>query len=159
MPSLPNGKVLPRLEVTTRPASAPPGPRKHEKVKSNGGGSRGPGSPVKTMSLPQFDQTKIEALLGIAPGTISFYYCAARINLGYTETIPLLPLTVLEAHLASLNEAREAATGYLTELLQKREGLRQDNETYNGLIAELVGEAQKRKMTKVKGRTPSVRRR
>jgi Domain of unknown function (DUF5102) len=75
------------------------------------------------------------------------------------ETIPLLPLTVLEAHLASVNDARSSATAYLTDLLQKRESLRQDNETYHGLIAELVGEAQKRKMTKVKGRTGSIRRR
>jgi len=141
MPSLPNGKALPRLEVTTRPASAPPGPRNHEKMRSNGGGSRGPGTPVNGATLPKFDQSKIDALLSVAP-----------------ETLPLLPLSVLEGHLASLAEARASVTEHLTELLQKRESLRQDNETYHGLIGELVGEAQKRKMTRVKGRTASLRR-
>jgi len=144
MPSLPNGKALPRLEVTTRPASAPPGPRNHERKRDSGGrGSRGPGTPVNGSTITPFDQSKIDALLSIPP-----------------ETLSLLPLTVLEGHLGSLKEARRSATEYLTGLLQKREGLRQDNETYHGLIGELVGEAQKRKMTKakVKGRTASLRR-
>ena len=158
MPSLPKGKALPRLEVTTRPASAPPGPRNHEKMRSSGGGSRGPGSPVNGGTLPAFDQSKIDALLSISPGkfcVIEFGTSDAKCRI---ETLPLLPLTVLDGHLESLRQARSAVTKHLTELLQKRESLRQDNETYHGLIGELVGEAQKRKMRRVKGRTASLRR-
>jgi hypothetical protein len=45
----------------------------------------------------------------------------------------------------------------LSHLLQTRETLQQDSETYNGLIAELVGEAQKMK-TGAKSRTGAGRR-
>lgn len=45
----------------------------------------------------------------------------------------------------------------LTHLLQQREALQQDSETYNGLIAGLVGEAQKMKSGS-KGRTGTVKR-
>lgn len=44
----------------------------------------------------------------------------------------------------------------LTHLLQVRDGLQQDSETYNGLIGELIGEAQKSKTSAGK-KAPSRR--
>lgn len=65
-----------------------------------------------------------------------------------TEALTIQPLSTLEKHLADLKLQTAATSVLLTHLLQTRESLQQDNETYNGLIAELVGEAQKIKSGK-----------
>jgi hypothetical protein len=65
-----------------------------------------------------------------------------------TETLTIEPLAVLERRLAELRAQTASASTLLSHLLQTRESLRQDSETYNGLIAELVGEAQKIKSGK-----------
>ena len=61
------------------------------------------------------------------------------------DDLTLLPLPTLESHLTSLRSLTANASAVLTHLLQARDALQQDAETYNGLIAELVGEAQKMK--------------
>jgi hypothetical protein len=71
------------------------------------------------------------------------------------ETLSLLPLSALEGHLASLRTQTANTSVLLSHFLQMREALQQDSETYNGIIAELVGEAQKIKIGK--GRTASKR--
>lgn len=71
--------------------------------------------------------------------------------------LTLQPLSNLEHHLAELRTQTASASTLLTHLLQVRESLQQDSETYNGLIAELVGEAQKLKSGKPRG-SPSVSR-
>lgn len=58
------------------------------------------------------------------------------------------PLAALERHLADLRMQTANTSSLLTYLLQSRDALQQDSETYNGLIAELVGEAQKIKSGK-----------
>lgn len=57
-------------------------------------------------------------------------------------------LPTLERYLNDLKLQTANASGLLTYLLQARDGLQLDAETYNGLIAELVGEAQKIKSGK-----------
>lgn len=54
----------------------------------------------------------------------------------------------MESHLAEIKEQTAKASALLTYLLQMRDGLQQDSETYNKLIGELVGEAQKIKTGK-----------
>jgi hypothetical protein len=62
--------------------------------------------------------------------------------------LTIQPLSTLERHLVELRAQTASASTLLTHLLQTRESLQQDSETYNGLIAELVGEAQKLKSGK-----------
>ncbi|TDL29689.1 hypothetical protein BD410DRAFT_780167 [Rickenella mellea] len=139
-----NAKPLPALQITTRPSSAPPGPR-HTAQASKGqpgsgnnsrAGTPKPSSPVKQsaanqLSLgpkPELDQGRISQVLALT-----------------SENLTLLPLPTLEAHLNSVRSLTANTTTLLTHLLQTRDALQQDSETYNGLIAELVGEAQKMK--------------
>lgn len=63
--------------------------------------------------------------------------------LGFSDTLRLLPLSSLQTHLASLQSLTGDASALLAYLLQSRDISQQDSETYNGLIAEMVGEAQK----------------
>jgi len=133
----------------TRPVSAPPGPRTtpsaaHHKSGSPltstprsgtpqpGQSSRHSAQPAaSTLALgpkPKLDQDKIDVLLTISP-----------------DTLPLLPLQTLQSHLGSLRELTATASSLLSHLLQTRDALQLDSETYNGLIAELVTEAQKMK--------------
>ena len=67
----------------------------------------------------------------------------------------LLSATRLNAHLADLKEQTAQTSALLTYLLQTRDAIQQDSETYNKLIVELVAEAQKAKTGK---RTGSLRR-
>ncbi|KAF5387629.1 hypothetical protein D9615_000576 [Tricholomella constricta] len=145
-----NGKPLPPLEITTRPMSAPPGPRnplhQHNIPASSNNSragtpqpSRQPTPPSHFGPKPELDQAKIQNLLNLNP-----------------DTLTIQPLSSLERHLADLRTQTAATSALLTHLLQARESLQQDNETYNGLIAELVGEAQK--MKSGKPRTNPVRR-
>lgn len=59
-----------------------------------------------------------------------------------------MPLSKLESHLADINVQTAKSSALLTYLLQTRDALQQDSETYNKLIGELVGEAQKIKTGK-----------
>jgi len=61
------------------------------------------------------------------------------------------PLPNLERHLRDIQHQIAQTSELLTYVLRTRDALQQDSETYNGLIAELVGEAQKMKS----GRNPS----
>jgi hypothetical protein len=66
------------------------------------------------------------------------------------DELALLPVKTLEKHRTSIKEETANASALLTWLLQCRDILQQDSETYNGLIAELVGEAQKIKTGKAR---------
>ena len=71
------------------------------------------------------------------------------------DNLKLQPLPVLERHLNDMKMQTANVSALLTHLLQTRDALQQDSETYNGLIAELIGEAQKNKTGK--GRTVTKR--
>ena len=59
-----------------------------------------------------------------------------------------MSLSTLEGHLTDMKTQTARASGLLTYLLQMRDALQQDSETYNKLIGELIGEAQKAKTGK-----------
>ena len=74
----------------------------------------------------------------------------------FTDNLLLMPTTTLNQHLQDLETYTSQTSTLLTYLLQMRDALQQDSETYNKLIGELVAEAQK---TKTGGRrTMSLRR-
>ncbi len=52
---------------------------------------------------------------------------------------------MLERYLTELRQQTANTSARLTHLLQNRDALQQDAETYNGLIAELVGEGAENK--------------
>jgi hypothetical protein len=58
--------------------------------------------------------------------------------------LALQPLAALERLSREIHLQTADTSGLLTYLLQVRDALQQDSETYNGLIAEMVGEAQKK---------------
>ncbi|KAI0065936.1 hypothetical protein BV25DRAFT_1610559 [Artomyces pyxidatus] len=147
------GRPMPTLQITTRPMSAPPVPRnapQAENGTSSSLHSSRAGTPVQSAPRkgvisqlglgpkPQLDERKIQELLSVAPDQLS-----------------LLPLPALEARLSDIRAQTYNTSTLLTYLLQTRDALQQDSETYNNLIAELVGEAQK--MKNGKGRAPSRR--
>ncbi|CAE6420198.1 unnamed protein product [Rhizoctonia solani] len=162
-------KPLPVLHIQTqathhpRPLSAPPGPRPGDLPpgKTGTGSARasrtgtpvgspivGPGKKLPTSSgaarlgpRPQLDRGKIDEALAIS-----------------AESLSLMPLTHLEAHLATMRTLTTSTSALLSHLLQQREALQQDSETYNGLIAELVGEAQKMKSSGARSRTGAIKR-
>lgn len=73
------------------------------------------------------------------------------------DNLLLLPARKLETYLADLQSQTASTSALLTYLLQTRDALQQDSETYNKLIGELVGEAQKIKTGKrVAGRRGSA---
>ncbi|KAH9179761.1 hypothetical protein EDB89DRAFT_1923078 [Lactarius sanguifluus] len=150
-------KPLPALHITTRPMSAPPVPRNgvqplNGRASSNtsragtpvpgatapGNARRGAVSQLGLGPKPQLDEHRIGELLSLTPDQLS-----------------LLPLASLEACLSDLRTQTQNTSALLTYLLQTKDALQQDSETYNRLIAELVGEAQK--MKNVGSRTPSRR--
>jgi hypothetical protein len=71
------------------------------------------------------------------------------------DQLSLLPLASLKTCLSDLRTQTQNTSALLTYLLQVKDALQQDSETYNRLIGELVGEAQK--MKTVGGRAPSRR--
>ena len=157
-----NGKPLPPLQITTRPVSAPPGPR-NSSVSGNAAASTSnsragtpqPGSRSGQSQFgpkPELDETKIKKLLDLNPGAFHMakFPGSERICALVSETLPIQPLSTLERHLADLRAQTANTSALLTYLLQTRESLQQDSETYNGLIAELVGEAQKIKTGKAR---------
>ncbi|KAJ3822508.1 hypothetical protein F5880DRAFT_1624185 [Lentinula raphanica] len=157
LPPHANGKALPPLHITTRPMSAPPGPRNAPAsaiIPSSASHSRrGSPAPSRTGSprpansarpgqsqfgpKPALDETKISELLELD-----------------IENMKLQPLGVLERRLEEFRAQMANTNALLTYLLQLRDALQQDSETYNGLIAELVGEAQRMKS----GKKPPARR-
>jgi len=66
----------------------------------------------------------------------------------FSDELNLLPLAKVEAHLSDLKSETTNTSSLLTYLLQTRDALQQDSETYNKLIAELVSEVQKSKTGK-----------
>ncbi|KAF9514770.1 hypothetical protein BS47DRAFT_1294790 [Hydnum rufescens UP504] len=167
-------KALPALQITSRPSSAPPGPRS-----INGKVTQSPSSSLSRAGSPQgipvggrtavtnassmlsigpkpvLDRERIDAALALDP-CASFLKPRGSIYLFIfldLATLPLLPLSTLTAHLESLRSLTASTSGLLSHLLQTREALRQDSETYNGLIGGLVVEAQKMKSGPQKGKT------
>ena len=162
-------KALPALQITTRPMSAPPGPRPDRLAAAqssnlNGGGGRGssrvgtptPGSPARTPNAsstlaigpkPSIDRERINKALALDPGApcVLRKMCLLLMAIVCSDSLPLMPLTTLQAHLESLRALTASTSDLLSHLLQTRDALQQDSDTYNGLIAELVGEAQKMK--------------
>lgn len=150
------GKALPPLEISTRPSSTPPS--------VNGRGSMSvhstrPGTPQpsrQNSSVAQFgpgpnlDIDRINALLALETGKQRFSNCPCITTefRSTAENLNIQPLAVLERHLADLRTETANTSNLLTHLLQTKDSLQQDSETYNGLIAELVGEAQKIKSGK-----------
>ncbi|KAI9507015.1 hypothetical protein F5148DRAFT_1276360 [Russula earlei] len=149
-------KALPALHITTRPISAPPVSRNgsqvangHTSSQNSRTGTPVPGTrtspPRKGAAAqlglgpkPQLEEQKIEELLALT-----------------SDQLSLLPLASLEDCLADMRTQTQNTSALLTYLLQTKDALQQDSETYNKLIGELVGEAQKMKV--VGGRTPSRR--
>lgn len=138
---------IPTLQISTRPSSAPPGPRKSRP--GSGAGSRA-GSPEKKSRgasvnglrlgpKPALDYTTIDGLLNLSPDQMS-----------------LSLLSTLEGHRANLELQTANVSTLLTYLLQARDALQQDSEMFNKQIGELILEAQKMKMTNKMG-TPSRR--
>ncbi|OBZ76819.1 hypothetical protein A0H81_03954 [Grifola frondosa] len=80
---------------------------------------------------PVLDEAKISHLLDLS-----------------SDSLKLLPVTEVESFLADMKEQTANTSALLTYLLQTRDALQQDSETYNKLIGELVGEAQKIKTGK-----------
>ena len=74
------------------------------------------------------------------------------------ESLTMQPLANLERYLADIRMQTADTSSLLTYLLQIRDSLQLDSEMYNGLIAEMVGEAQKLKSGKPSSRTASIRR-
>ena len=105
---------------------------------------------------PELDEAKISDLLELDTSTFGTGYDNPLL-LTYCTTgnLLLLPSITLDRHLADLKEQTAQTSALLTYLLQTRDALQQDSETYNKLIGELVGEAQKIKTGK---RTTNLRR-
>jgi hypothetical protein len=61
----------------------------------------------------------------------------------FLESMNLSSLSTLESHRKNLKMQTVNTSTLLTYLLQTRDALQQDSETYNKLIAELVADAQK----------------
>lgn len=147
-------KPLPPLHVSIRPMSAPPvAPNIPARSTPASRNNSRPGTPrsgtpqptsrvgvpaIKQLGLgpkPQLDERRLNELLDLDP-----------------EGLNLLPLAKLEKYLSELRSETTNTSSLLTYLLQTRDALQQDSETYNKLIAELVSEAQKSKLGKKAGR-------
>ncbi|KAF8338723.1 uncharacterized protein EI90DRAFT_3144153 [Cantharellus anzutake] len=144
-------KGLPTLRISTRPMSAPPGPRLEKHLNGVTGnrssqsrtqtpqGSPTAASSLKIGSKPVLDKDKIDRVLSLDP-----------------DTLPLLSVTTLMAHLETLQALTLSTSELLSYLLQQRDALQQDSEAYNKLIGGLVVEAQKMK-SGAKGKASSMR--
>ncbi|KIK04642.1 hypothetical protein K443DRAFT_675660 [Laccaria amethystina LaAM-08-1] len=137
-----NGKPLPPLEIHTRPMSAPPGQRNVPHSNSTGPVSR----PSSRAGTPQPGQQNILTQFGPKP-ELDRARMSKLLDID-RESLAMQPLAALERQLADLRMQTANTSSLLTYLLQSRDALQQDSETYNGLIAELVGEAQKIKSGK-----------
>ncbi|KAI0700752.1 hypothetical protein BC835DRAFT_1326256 [Cytidiella melzeri] len=140
---------LPTLEIHTRPTSAPPlprsmTPRPATTTPTSQAGTPRSGTPqpgVRNTAVamaqlrlgpkPEIDESKIKSLIALD-----------------TDNLLLLPASKLEGYLSDFRLQAASISALLTYLLQTRDALQQDSETYNKLIGELVGEAQKIKTGK-----------
>jgi len=122
------GKPLPTLEIHTRPASTPPTGRSQSlSLSASRSGTPQPGP-----------RNRIAAQFGPKP-TVD----AARLSklmANDEEWLKMQSLPTLEQQLNELKMQRAKVSELLTYLLQSRDALQQDSETYNGLIGELVSE-------------------
>jgi hypothetical protein len=175
-----SSKPLPALHISTRPMSAPPVSRNGSQpvngqtsVQNSRSGTPVPAPAVPAATgnsrkgsvaqlglgpKPQLDEQKIGELVALTPGMYLFHrtWGTRYINVDCTiDQLFLLPLASLEACLSDLRTQTQNTSVLLTHLLQVRDALQQDSETYNTLIGELVGEAQK--MKSVGGRPQSRR--
>lgn len=159
-----NGRgPLPALNVSTRPSSvARSGTPVNGSPRSTAPSRAGTPQPTKTATgslglgpKPKLNQEKNAEFLGLETGTQGSRLPTVSAKRS-PDSLTLLPLPILESHLATLRSLTAEASGVLTHLLQTRDALQQDSETYNGLIAELVGEAQKTKIAQ-RGRTAAKR--
>ncbi|KAL4076162.1 hypothetical protein V8B97DRAFT_1893150 [Scleroderma yunnanense] len=149
-----SAKPLPPLHVSTRPTSLPPvapnNPLRNTPASRENSrpGTPRPSTPqpsvragmpvVKQLGLgpkPRLDEQRINELLSLSP-----------------DELNLLPLAKLETYLSQLQLETTNTSSLLTYLLQTRDALQQDSETYNKLIAGLVSEVQKVKTGKKAGR-------
>jgi len=154
-----SSKPLPALHITSRPMSAPPVPRNGSQP-TNGHTSRhnsrtGTPVPLSRTPTPGISQKGEIAQLGLGPKPRLDEQRIEELLALTSDQLSLLPLASLEARLSDLRTETQNTSAVLTYLLQTRDALQQDSETYNKLIAELVGEAQK--MKTVGGRIPSRR--
>ncbi|KAG1816994.1 hypothetical protein EV424DRAFT_1472943 [Suillus variegatus] len=131
-----SGKPLPPLHISTRPMSAPPGHRNgplqstpSSRTNSHAGTPRmGTPQPSTRQDQP-YHSLKVEELLKLDTDQLTL----------------LVPLAKLERCLIDLRTETTNTSSLLAHLLQTRDALQQDSETYNKLITELVSEAQKNK--------------
>ncbi|KAG1815606.1 uncharacterized protein BJ212DRAFT_1357472 [Suillus subaureus] len=139
-----SGKPLPPLHISTRPMSAPPGPRNGplQSAPSSRTNSRA-GTPRMGTPQPSTRAGPIISQLGIGPKPQLDDNKVEELLKLDTNQLTLLPLAKLERCLVDLRTETTNASSLLTHLLQTRDALQQDSETYNKLIAELVSEAQK----------------
>ncbi|KAL5530118.1 hypothetical protein ACEPAF_6375 [Sanghuangporus sanghuang] len=147
-----NGKAMPALSISTRPMSAPPGSRVLNRVASpppaSSGASRPGSRPPSRSATPKpspLGRASTFAQLGLGPQPELDEEAVNEVLALTPETFSLLPLSTLEAQLAKIRSLTVQTSSLLAYLLQQRDALQQDSETYNKLIAELVGEAQKMK--------------
>lgn len=174
LPAQPASKAMPLMQISTgaaaRPMSAPPGPRNgHAAVgraresqsrvhTPRGSPERGP-APSRTPRVtassslhlgprPELDRGRVQTALALDPGTLvlHLYVLLMITNWAGLDRLSLMPVSTLQAHLDSLRGLTETTQELLSHLLQEREALQQDSETYNALIGELVSEAQQQKM-------------
>lgn len=143
--------------------SSPPGPRPAYSNNPTPGSSRAgtpqvgtpqslaqPENTVHNLGIgpkPELDESKISELIAL-DGGVEFILLMAVVSKHSTDSLSLLPLARLERCATGIREQITNTSALLTYLLQTRDALQQDAETYNGLIAELVGEAQKIKSGK-----------
>jgi len=149
-------KPLPVLHFTTRPVSAPPVPRNgahplNGRASSN---TSRAGTPVAGAPAPGNARRGVVAQLGLGPKPQLDERRIEELLSRMPDQLALLPLASLEACLTDLRTQTQNTSALLTYLLQTKDALQQESDTYNVLIAELVGEAQKMKNV---GRTPSRR--
>ena len=145
--------------------SAPPGPRgglsklQSEALNQRRSGSSRPGSPssrrgpsaaaqLRLGPRPDLDETKVGELLSLSAGPCLTTLVTTTGLTACADQMSLLPTSTLEGYLADMKAQTAKSSSLLTYLLQTRDALQQDSETYNKLIGELVGEAQKIKTGK-----------
>lgn len=136
-----SGKPLPPLEIHTRPMSAPPGRASGHNSRS-GTPQPGPRNNIVAQlgPKPDIDTASIQQLLA-----------------DDIESLKIDSLSNLERQLNELKMQTAQVSSLLTYLLQSRDALQQDSDTYNGLIGGLVNQmAQKVKSGKPLGRTGSL---
>ncbi|TRM68130.1 hypothetical protein BD626DRAFT_480872 [Schizophyllum amplum] len=136
LPSAGGKSALPPLHISMRPMSAPPGTHYTPSNSAPGsaansrsgtpapGGRRTAASPFGPK--PALDTDRIAELLALE-----------------ADALALQPLPSLERTHSEIRGQIANTSALLTYLLQVRDSLQHDSETYNGLIAELVSEAQR----------------